>query len=234
MKTWLAVFGLLVTVSAPALQTSTPDAAPAQASVRFAFDWPQGFPWQKYSILVQANGKTHFDGTPNPRDSGDTDAFQQDFTMSEANRQKMFELAQKLNYFRGDLDSHLKHIAQTGRKTLEYRSPQIQGAATYNWSQNPDVEELTKLFMGIATTIDYGRKLAFQYRFDKLGMDQRLKELEDLQVSHNVEELEVLAPILRKIANDPNLMNISRQSAQHLLKAVDQTGAAAAQNPGQP
>ena len=97
--------------------------------------------------------------------------------MSEANRQKIFDLAQKLNYFQGDFDSHLKHIAQTGKKTLEYQSPQVQGSATYNWSQNADVQELTRLFVAIATTVDYGRKLAFQYRFDKLGMDQRLKEL---------------------------------------------------------
>ena len=56
------------------------------------------------------------------------------------------------------------------------------------------------MFSGIATTFDYERKLAFQYRYDKLGMDQRLKELEELQASHEVEELHVLGPMLRKIA----------------------------------
>jgi hypothetical protein len=152
--------------------------------------------------------------------------------MSEVNRQKIFELSQKLNYFHGDFDSHLKHIAQTGRKTLEYRSPQIQGATTYNWSQNADVEELTKLFEAIAMTIDYGRKLAFQYRFDKLGMDERLKELQDLQASHEVEEIGIIAPILRKIVNDPNMMNISRQTAKHLLQTMNGSGLAA-QNPAQ-
>ncbi len=84
----------------------------------------------------------------------------------------------------------------------------------------------------IATTIDYGRKLAFQYRFDKLGMDQRLKELEDLQASHQVEETQIIAPILRKIAGDPNMMNISRQAAKHLLETMNSTGLAA-QNPAQ-
>ena len=68
--------------------------------------------------------------------------------MSAANRQKIFDLAQKLNYFQGDFASPMKHIAQTGQKTLQYQSPQIQGSATYNWSQNPDVEELTRLFGG--------------------------------------------------------------------------------------
>ncbi len=152
--------------------------------------------------------------------------------MSAANRQKIFELTQKLNYFRGDFDSHLKHIAQTGRKTLEYRSSQIQGATTYNWSQNADVEELTKLFQAIATTIDFGRKLAFQYRFDKLGMDERLKELQDLQASQDAKEIRIIAPMLHKIADDPNMMNISRQAAKHLLQTMNDS-ASTAQNPAQ-
>ena len=101
--------------------------------------------------------------------------------MSEANRSKIFDLAKKLNYFQGDFDSHLKRIAQTGSKTLEYKSATRHGSTHYNWSQNPDVQELTRLFLAIATTLDYGRKLSFQYRFDKLGMDARLRELADLQ-----------------------------------------------------
>ncbi len=230
MKLW--VIGLLFCPML--LAQAQPPAAPvaAQASVRYSFDWPQGVPWQKYSIDVESDGKTHFDGIPHPDQPSDTDPYQQDFVMSAANRQRVFELAQKLNYFQGDFDSHLKHIAQTGKKTLQYQSPQVQGVTTYNWSQNADVEELTRLFDGIALTIDYGCKLTFQYRFDKLGMDQRLKELEDLQASKGVQELAVIAPILRKIASDPNLMNISRRSAQHLLRVASQP--AGDQNPAQP
>ncbi|HZL65966.1 MAG TPA: hypothetical protein VFC29_01405, partial [Candidatus Limnocylindrales bacterium] len=180
-------------------------AAPAvQPSVTFNFDWSQGIPWQTYSIAVQADGSTHFQGTPAPDGpGGDADLFQQDFTMSEANRSKIFDLAKKLNYFQGDFDSHLKRIAQTGSKTLEYKSVTAHGSATYNWSQNADVQELTRLFLAIANTLDYGRKLTFQYRFDKLGMDTRLKELEDLRANHYAEELNAIAPVLRKIADDP-------------------------------
>jgi len=203
-------------------------AAPAvQPSVTFNFDWSQGIPWQTYSIAVQADGSTHFQGTPAPDGpGGDADLFQQDFTMSEANRSKIFDLAKKLNYFQGDFDSHLKRIAQTGSKTLEYKSVTAHGSATYNWSQNADVQELTRLFLAIANTLDYGRKLTFQYRFDKLGMDTRLKELEDLRANHYAEELNAIAPVLRKIADDPNMMHISRQTAQQLLRTLN--------GPGQP
>ena len=219
---------ILAASSLLAQQFSPPPApVPTQASVRFSFDWSQGFPWQTYSIAVQSDGKARFDGTPHADGTNDTDPYQQDFTMSAANRQKIFDLAQKLNYFRGDFASPMKHIAQTGQKTLQYQSPQVQGSTTYNWSQNPDVEELTRFFSAIAMTIDFGRKLAFQYRFDKLGMDKLLKGLEDQQASHGVEELAIIAPMLRKIVNDPNLMNISRQSAERLLHSINQPTAPA-------
>lgn len=197
----------------------------ARPTVTFTFNWSQGIPWQTYTITVEADGKTHFQGTPapDPATGSDTDPIQQDFTMSEANRSKIFDLARKLNYFQGDYDSHLKRIAQTGSKTLEYKSATVHGSTTYNWSQNADVQELTRLFIAIANTLDYGRKLTFGYRFDKLGLDARLKELQNLKDNHYAEELNAIEPILRKIADDPNMMNISRQAAQRLLSAVPGT-----------
>jgi hypothetical protein len=201
-----------------------PEAAPptAQPAVTFNFDWTQGIPWQTYSITVRADGNTHFEGTPSPdKADSDTDLFQQDFTMSEVNRAKIFDLAERLNYFQSDVDSHLKRIAQTGNKTLVYTSSTRHGSTSYNWSQNTNVQELTRLFLAIAATLDYGRKLYFQYRFDKLGMNARLNELQEIKANHSVEELNAISPILRKIADDPDMMHISRQTAQQLLRGLN-------------
>lgn len=214
--------------------TTSPSTASDQPTVRFTFQWNDGMPWQSYSIQVQADGKTHFTGTPSPSQDGDSDPVQDDFTMSEANRQQIFDSTRKLNYFQADCDSRLKHIAQTGAKTLAYKSAQVQGSCTYNYSQNRDVQQLTQLFLGLATTLDYGHKLAWQYRFDKLGMDQRLRELESAQAQHQIEELNAIEPILRKIADDTSLMHISRQSAQHLLKTISAPGGAATTSSVQP
>ena len=232
MKLCFALFILLLLVPASA----QPRAASAadQSSVTFGFDWSPGIPWQTYSITVRADGSAYFEGTPAPdKADTDTDPFQQDFTMSEANRSKIFELARKLNYFRGDFDSHQKHIAQTGRKTLQYDSATVHNSTSYNLSQNADVQELSRLFMAIANTFDYGRKLAFDYRFDKLGTDARLKELEYIRADHLAEELNAIAPILRKIADDPDMMHISRQGAQNLLRTIPRPGQANAA-PAQP
>jgi hypothetical protein len=190
----------------------------------FKFDWDQGQPWMKYTISVDDAGATHFHGVGNPIESGDGDDFSQDFTMSDAIRQKIFDLAKKTDYFQGNLGSKQKNIAQTGQKTLEYHgNPAASASATYNYSPDPNVQELTRIFQANATTLDFGRKLAFDYRFNKLGIDARLHSLQDMQASHSVEELQAIEPILRKISTDPNMMHINQLTARHLLKSIGPT-----------
>jgi hypothetical protein len=209
----------------------TPVPQPTGSYVVFKFDWDQGVPWVRYSIAVDDAGNTHFEGVGNPGENGDNDSFSENFTMSDLNRLKIFELAKKANYFQGNLEAKSKNLAKTGQKTLEYhgKSPDggqtVTGSATYNYSPNTDVEELTRLFQAIATTLDFGRKLAFQYRFDKLGMDARLKSLQDLQASHYAEEMQAIEPILQKIASDPNMMHINRVTAKQLLHSASPTAA---------
>ena len=197
----------------------------SEPTVTFQFTWDQGHPWVDYTIVVSQSGATHFSGIGNAAENGDGDGFQQDFTMSEANRQKIFERAKAANYFQGQFEAKQKNIAKTGSKKLEYRAGSLVNAASYNYSPNADIQELTKLFQAIAITLDYGRKLAYQYKFDKLGMDTRLNELTDMQASGYAEELQAIEPILRKIADDPNLMHIARLQARQLLKSIPGTAA---------
>ena len=196
--------------------------------VAFKFDWDQGRPWIKYTISVDDASNAHFQGNGNSIDSGDGDEYSQDFTMSEANRQKIFDLAKKTDYFQGNLESKQKNIAQTGKKTLEYHGRAGgehpgTSVAVYNYSPDPNVTELTRIFQAIATTLDFGRRLAFDYRFNKLGIDARLRSLQDMQASHYIEELQAIQPILQKIASDPNMMHINRLAARQLLKSIGTT-----------
>jgi len=225
------VTGFLVAsgISAQVLHEVSPVPQPTGSYVVFKFDWDQGRPWVKCTISVDDAGNAHFEGIGNPVDSGDGDSFSQDFTMSDANRQKIFDLAKDANFFQGDFEAKLKNIAKTGQKTLEYHGKTATGgqtvntAATYNYSSNGDVQELTRFFQAVATTIDFGRKLAFQYRFDKLGLDARLYSLQEMQATHFAEELQAIEPILQKIASDPNMMHINRVTAKQLLKSIGPT-----------
>ena len=227
---YIMIAGFLANFSLPAqvVHQVTPVAQQGGSYVAFKFDWDQGRPWVKYTISVDDAGNAHFQGVGNPVESGDGDELSQDFTVSDANRQKIFELAKKINYFQGELETRQKNIARTGQKTLEYhRGNSASGpektSATFNYSPNADVNELTRLFQAIAATVDFGRKLAFDYRFNKLGLDARLHSLQDMQAGHFAEELQAIEPILQKIANDPNTMHINQVTARQLLKSIGST-----------
>ncbi len=83
-------------------------------------------------------------------------------------------------------------------------------------------------------TVDYGRKLTYQYRFDKLGMDTRLKELVDLRANGMAEELQAIEPILRKIADDDGVMHLARMQAKQLLKSTNPDASAPKAGSAQP
>jgi hypothetical protein len=229
---------LLITVSllATGLYPQAPlsSGPPSGPTVVFNLSWSKGLPWTDYTFTVNQSGATHFKGAVNPAESGDTDPFEQDFTMSDATLQQIFQIAKATDYFQGQFETRTKNVARTGTKTLEFHSPTLNTSTSYNFSSNPSIEQITRLFQSLATTIDYGRKLSFQYRFDKLGMDARLKELVELHAKGMADEMQVIEPILRKVADDDNMMHVARTEARQLLKSIHPAAATSTPASAQP
>ena len=224
----LLIVNALACGSAQVVHEVTPVEHDGGSYIVFKFDWDQARPWVKYTISVDDAGKAHFEGVGHPDESGDSDNYTQDFTVTDACRQKLFELAKRTDYFKSVPEIKQKNIAKTGQKTLAYHKGGENDAsavtsATYNYSTSPDVQELTRTFQAIAMTMDFGRKLAFDYRFNKLGLDARLNSLQEMQKAHFVEELQAIEPILTKIANDSNIMHINQVTAKQLLKTIGPT-----------
>ena len=144
-----------------------------------------------------------------------------EFTASEPTREKIFQLAKEANYFQGDFDFKKGRIARTGDKTLIYQDGNRHTQATFNWSQNQPVQQLTDLFQDISITMEFGRKLQHLYRFEKLGVDRELKRMEELKRSGKLIEVQALEPILKKIANDKTVVNVGRQRAFRLMGMSD-------------
>jgi hypothetical protein len=57
----------------------------------------------------------------------------------------------------------------------------------------------------------------FLRRFDKLGLEDELKAMEDAAESHNLAELQIIRPTLESIAQDSTILNIARQRAKRLV-----------------
>src|SRR5256885_5559982 len=97
---------------------------------------------------------------------------------------------------RREFDYRKHNIAFTGKKTLVYSDGTHSTQATYNWSENQAINELTEVFNRISQTFEFGQRLAFEFRFQKLELDSELASMEDIAKRGGLAELHVIVPLL--------------------------------------
>jgi hypothetical protein len=197
----------------PAHKTDQNSASP---TITFDRVWEDITP-QSITITMSADGAAKYQ-SHNPGKTGDDiDEFETDFTISPRCRDKILRYAKDANYFNGDFTFKKHVVASTGKKTLTYADSARHFNTTYDYSENKAIQEITDIFQGISNTIEHGRKLQFLHRFDKLGLEEELKAMEDAAARHSLAELQIVAPTLESIAEDSAILNIARERAKRLL-----------------
>jgi hypothetical protein len=225
----LRTLGFLLAAGTAFASAQTPP--PATAQVSFRFD-RVGLPVPKYSIIVQRDGSAVYAGEEKPftvvragqssdaRAAVATEPFQQSTTLSRATAERIFSLAHSLKSFNTTCASKAKNIADTGAKTLEYRGPEGTASCEYNFSENKDVSQLTTIFLGIAETMDEGRQLEHLHRYDRLGLDAAITTLAQEATDGRALELGTIAPTLRSLVADADVMQRVRMRASKLLSTL--------------
>lgn len=209
-------------------QNSQPHLEPGQQAektppiITFTCNFPNFKP-PFYNVAVESTGRAEYKSTPEPNNVGDPYILK--FLVSEATRKRLFQLAEELNHFQGSFDYTKNKIAYTGTKTLGWKNGEEEHQTSYNWSENPTVQEITTIFQSIEETVELGRQLEDKYRYDKLGVDAVLKAMEEEAKTNRMSELQAIQPILTKVAKDSSLMNISRRRAEFLLTKVPKDSA---------
>jgi hypothetical protein len=197
------------------------------ATVTFSLDFPDSDP-DHYSISVQSDGNAVYECSGKiSNDSDDRETYQVAFKFTEATRTRIFDLAAQAGYFAGKIDSGKKNLAFTGAKKLAYKDAQRDFVADYNFSPQPAVQQLTALFQSVATTVDFGRRLTYYHRYQKLALDDELKHMEEQARRGELAELQAVTPILEEIFDDPSVMNVVRARAQRIME-MGKNGAARA------
>jgi len=188
------------------------------ATITFSLDFPNSSP-EHYSVAVQSDGHAHYESSGKiSADSDVRDDFHTDFTFSDATRVRIFELAAKAHYFSGKVDSGNKKLAFTGAKKLVYKDGQRNSSADYNYSQQPTVQQLTTLFQSVAATLEFGRRLTYFHRYQKLALDDELKRMEDQAKRGDLVELQAVSPVLQHIYEDTSVMNVVRARALRIME----------------
>jgi hypothetical protein len=195
----------------------------ANATVTFSLDFPNSVP-DHYTISVASDGQAHYACSAKISDaSDDRDNYSTDFTMSEATRARIFQLASQAHYFSGKIDSGNRKLAFTGSKKLVYSDGQRNNTADYNFSSVPAVQELTTVFQSMAETLEFGRRIVYEHRYQKLALDDELKRMEEEARSGELVELQAVKPILQQIYDDHSVMNVARAHAQRIMEMGEVT-----------
>ncbi|MFZ0817462.1 MAG: hypothetical protein WAM78_18200 [Candidatus Sulfotelmatobacter sp.] len=217
-RRWL-VLGLLL-LAGTAVQLSSQQVANATASaptVTFTLDFPASNPTH-YSIAVDASGRARYESAAKFSDDSEEQTYQTEFYVSAGNRQRIFDWAKQAKYFAGKVDSGNRKLAFTGAKILSYQDGPKSNTAHYNYSNQEPVRELTSLFQNMAETLEYGRRLGYYHRYQKLALDEELKHMETQARNNELSEIQGVRPVLQEIAEDASVINVVRARAKELIQ----------------
>jgi len=214
-RSWLP--GFLVAVAACLVPLSAFAAADEPATITFSLDFPNSSP-EHYVISVRSDGRAHYESSGKISDDSDLhDEYQTDFAISDATRTHILELAAQAHYFSGKIESG-KKVAFTGAKKLMYKDGQRSSSADYNFSTLPAIQQLTALFQSVAATMEFGHRLTYYHRYQKLALDDQLKQMEDEAKRGDLAEVQALKPVLQGIYDDNSVMNVVRARARRILE----------------
>jgi hypothetical protein len=197
-------------------KTSTP-------TVTFTLDFPHSAP-EHYSIAVDAGGHARYECSGKVAEDSEEETYYAEFEISARNRERIFDWAKQAQYFKSQLDSGNRKLAFTGTKILSYQDGEKSNTSQYNYSHLEPVRQLTGFFQGMAGTLEYGRRLAYYHRYQKLALDDELKRMEAQAKNNELAELQGVAPVLQEIVGDTSVMNVVRARAQELIRMAGASG----------
>jgi hypothetical protein len=207
----------LAATTGPLISQEIADGKGSTPSVTFTLDFPQSTP-QHYSIVVQADGQARYECTGKIDKDSEEETYGANFDVSAVSRERIFEWAKQAKYFAGKIETGNGKLAFTGAKELSYRDGARSNQARYNYSNLEPVRQLTILFQGMAETLEYGRRLAYYHRYQKLALDEELKRMEAQARNNELSEIQGVAPVLREIVEDVSVLNVVRARAQELIQ----------------
>jgi len=135
-------------------------------------------------------------------------------------RAKMFALAADLHHFQNlDLDVHRK-IANLGEKTFSWEQGVEKHQVKFNYTLNTSAAQLLQIFEGLARQQEHFDLLTRRLRYDRLGINDALLDLESDLNRGLLPEPQRLVPLLDQIGADEKLVQIARERARNLADRI--------------
>jgi len=143
------------------------------------------------------------------------------FQLSSADTDQIFHLADSLGHFTRPLEAKAK-VANMGMKTFRYEDG-AEGAGAevkFNFSENPDAQALADWFERMAETERAYIELERAVRFDKLGVQDAILQIEIVRDQKRLTAPQQFLPLLDRVAKNESFLHIARDRAGELADQI--------------
>jgi hypothetical protein len=148
------------------------------------------------------------------------DSDPQKFEVGPAVRAKIFQLAMDLRNFEGaDLDVH-RRIAYLGEKTFRYEKGGEVHETKFNYTVDHTASQLLVVFDGLSQQQQDLLNLEQKLKYDRLGVNDALRQFEDDLGKRTLPEPERLLGVLDRVAADTRVVEVARQRARALAERI--------------
>lgn len=141
------------------------------------------------------------------------------FTLTPAECAEVFALAERLDYFKGPLESQAK-VAFTGAKTLRYENGARKNEVKFNYTADPAGQALVDWFERMSESARYRAELERTVKYDKLGVLDAVMHIESAMNHKRLVALDQFLPMLDRIVANESYMNAARERAARIAEAI--------------
>jgi len=141
------------------------------------------------------------------------------FKLEDSEVAEMFAVTEKLGRFTRPLESGLK-VANTGIKTFRYENGAEKNEIKFNYSQDPDARVLQDWFEKITQTAQLYFSLERAIKYDKLGVNKSVLQLEAAMDRKGVVGLALFLPLLDRIAKNETYLHMARERSARLAETI--------------
>jgi hypothetical protein len=189
---------------------STSVAASDSPRVVYSKSFPGSVP-AYVSILIEKSGRGVYQEAPN-------DESPVEFKLTEQDTATVFGLVEKLEKFKRPLESNLK-VANMGVKTFRYEHGAEKNEVKFNYSLDEDAKALADWFERITESQLLHANLERSARFDRLGVNKSLLQIEAAYDRNRLVAIERFLPLLDRVAKNESYLHMARERAAALADA---------------
>jgi hypothetical protein len=140
--------------------------------------------------------------------SSKVDALLNDFVSSEfLNESKNFVSARK--------------VADMGMKTIRFQRGGRAREVSFNYTEDKALQQIVDVFENLCQQERSLFEMNLALKYDRLGIPKKLDELDRNLTAKRIVDPERFTPVLEKIYQDQQLMNLARTEAKKILSKIE-------------